>query len=237
MPSAAQGFEHTDVDGVVVFVDMAGFTAFTEVHGDHRAARLAETFVTAATAALGPTDELIKTLGDAVMVTSEAPTTAHAFLRRLLDQTRRLDGFPLLRASIAAGLVVVRRGDVFGSTVNIAARLAAIAKPGQVVVNEAAASALRGADGVTATALGPLRLRNISAPVEAFALDIGTRHQEHVDPVCRMHVATSTTELTITQLGTSYRFCSTACMNQFAARVLGAATAIPVVEAGWPSAS
>lgn len=40
--------------------------------------------------------------------------------------------------------MVVRRGDVFGSTVNIAARLAAIAKPGQVVVNEAAASALRG---------------------------------------------------------------------------------------------
>lgn len=44
MPGAADEFEHADVETVVVFVDMAGFTAFTEAHGDHRAAQLAETF-------------------------------------------------------------------------------------------------------------------------------------------------------------------------------------------------
>lgn len=218
MHSAAHGFEHTDVDTVVVFVDMAGFTAFTEVHGDHRAAELADTFATLAAGALGPGDAMIKTLGDAVLITSENPTAAVAFLRRLHDETRRVRGFPLLRAGITAGSVVQRRGDVFGSTVNTAARLAAVAEAGQIVANGDAASALGGSDRVAAVSLGPLQLRNVGSPVEAFALDLGNRHQDHVCPVCRMHVATDTDQLTITHQGRSYRFCSTDCLSLFTRR-------------------
>lgn len=234
MSSAVHGFEHTDVDAAVVFVDMAGFTAFTEAHGDHRAAQLAESFATTATSVLGSADEIIKTLGDAALVLCENPTTALVFLRRLTEETGRLPGFPMLRAGVAAGPVVVRRGDVFGSTVNTAARLAAIAQPGQVILSTDAASAVPAAALAVMTALGPLTLRNVGSPVEAFALDFGTRHQQHVDPVCRMHVATDAPELTITRLGTSYRLCSTACMYQFAPRLLGGATSSPDVEAVRP---
>ena len=53
MFGAAMDFEHDDVDATVIFVDMAGFTSFTEAQGDHRAAQLAETFATLATRALG----------------------------------------------------------------------------------------------------------------------------------------------------------------------------------------
>lgn len=219
MPSFADGFEHADQQTVVVFVDLAGFTAFTEAHGDHRAAELAETFATAAEMVLGPGDEMIKTIGDAVMITSADAIAALAFLRRLHEKTRSIHGFPLLRAGISAGSVIKRRGDVFGSTVNTAARLAALAQAGQIVANDEAASALRlaGLDG--ATSLGPLRLRNLDSPIEAFAIDVGTRHQQHVDPICRMHVATDTAQLTHTHHGITYRFCSTACLDQFARRV------------------
>ncbi|MEC9324280.1 MULTISPECIES: adenylate/guanylate cyclase domain-containing protein [Mycolicibacterium] len=219
--NSAGGFEHADVDTVVVFVDIAGFTAFTEAHGDHRAAELADRFATIAASNLGPGDDMIKTLGDAVMITSSDPTAALAFLRRLHHETRRIDGFPLLRAGICAGAVVKHRGDVFGATVNTAARLAAVARPGQIVGDASSASALRGTDLVAMTSLGPLRLRNVGALVEAFALDVGTRHQEHVDPICRMHVTTDVHPLTITHEEGTYRFyfCSTACLRQFADRV------------------
>lgn len=219
--SAADEFEHVDVDAVVVFVDIAGFTAFTETHGDHRAAELAERFVSIAAMVLGPGDEMVKTIGDAVMITSSDPTAALAFFRRLHDETRRIDGFPMLRAGICAGPVVKRRGDVFGSTVNTAARLAAVAQPGQIVGNATAAAAVRGADLPAMTSLGPLRLRNVGALVEALAFDVGTRHQEHVDPICRMHVATDAQPLTIAHEEDTYRFyfCSTDCLRQFARRV------------------
>lgn len=222
LSSAADEFEHADVDTVVIFVDIAGFTAFTETHGDHRAAELADRFATTAARVLGPGDDMIKTLGDAVMITSSDPTAALAFLRRLHNETSRIDGFPLLRAGLCAGPVVKRRGDVFGSTVNSAARLAAVAKPGQIVGNAAAAAAPGGTDLLAMTSLGPLRLRNVGALVEAFALDVGTRHQEHVDPICRMHVScTNAQPLTIAHEEDTYRFyfCSTACLRQFARRV------------------
>lgn len=219
---AAGEFEHADVDTVVIFVDIAGFTAFTEVHGDHRAAELADRFAAIAAGALGPGDDMIKTLGDAVMITSSDPAAALAFLRRLHDETSRIDGFPLLRAGLCAGPVVKRFGDVFGSTVNTAARLAAVARPGQIVCNAAAVAAVRGADLLAMAPLGPLRLRNVGALVEAFALDVGTRHQEHVDPICRMHVScTDAQPLTVAYKGDTYQFyfCSTACLRQFARRI------------------
>lgn len=218
MSCAANGFAHDDVDTVVVFVDMAGFTAFTEAHGDHRAAELAVTFAALAVGVLGPGDEMIKTIGDAVMITGENPTAAIAFLRRLHEATRRIDGYPLLRAGVSAGSVVKRRGDVVGSTVNTAARLVAVAEAGQIVANGDAVSALRGTDLLSVIPLGPLRLRNVGSPVEAFALDVGTRHQDHVDPICRMRVKAGTDQLTITREAKSYRFCSTECRDEFARR-------------------
>lgn len=219
--SAADEFEHADVDTVVIFVDIAGFTAFTEAHGDHRAAELADRFATIAARVLGPGDEMIKTLGDAVMITSSDPAAALAFLRRLHDETRRIDGFPLLRAGICAGAVVKRRGDVFGSTVNTAARLAAVAPARPNRRQRRRRFRASGTDLLATTSLGSLRLRNVGALVEAFALDVGTRHQEHVDPICRMHVSTDAQSLTITHEEDTYRFyfCSTACLRQFADRV------------------
>ena len=77
----------------MVDVDIAGLTAFTEAHGDHRAAELAETFASLADTALRTGDAMIKTVGDAVTITSDNPTAALASLRRLHDGTRRIEGF------------------------------------------------------------------------------------------------------------------------------------------------
>lgn len=234
MLAAATEFEHADVDAAVVFVDLAGFTAYTETHGDHRAAQLSETFALVSARVLGSADEMIKTIGDAVLVMCQNATSAVGFLRRLTTETGRIPGFPMLRAGVAAGPVVKRRGDVFGSTVNTAARLVAIAQAGQIVVNDAAASTLQAADLAALTALGPLELRNVGTPVEAFTLDVATRHRHHVDPICRMHVPANFSGPTITRLGTTYRFCSTDCLRQFSDN-LGSSTSPRREESMGPS--
>lgn len=124
--------------------------------------------------------------------------------------------------------MVRRRGDIFGSTVNIAARLAAIAQAGQVVTDATAASALGGSHLVTATSVGPLRPRKLGALVESVALEVGSRDHEHVDPICRMHVATESPRLTVKYQGMSYHFyfCSMVCLRQFIFRVDGGTTAV-----------
>ena len=55
--------------------------------------------------------------------------------RRGADESRHIDGLPLLRAGVCAGAVVKRRGGVLGSTVNTPARLSAVARHGQIAGN------------------------------------------------------------------------------------------------------
>jgi adenylate cyclase len=63
--------------------------------------------------------------------------------------------------------VVVQGGDYFGRTVNLASRVAARARAGQVLVTEPVATAVAG-DGVRFTELGDLELKGFSAPVRVL---------------------------------------------------------------------
>jgi class 3 adenylate cyclase/YHS domain-containing protein len=212
--SAETTLDHVDTNAAIVFVDMSGYTALTEIHGDHVAAQFAEDFAGMAGEALGPGDELIKTMGDAVMVASADAPAALAFLRRLVAAARRAEGFPMLRAGVSAGTVVRRRGDVFGTIVNAAARLAALAAPGQIVIGRDVASAA--ADlGLPVEALGLVSIRNMANRMELFAVDTGGEHQLHVDPVCRLHVTAASAAITRSRDGRTYRFCSAACADRF----------------------
>jgi class 3 adenylate cyclase len=58
------------LDCTIAFVDLAGFTALTEAHGDKQAADLAERFLELARNALGRSHRLVKVIGDAVMFAS-----------------------------------------------------------------------------------------------------------------------------------------------------------------------
>lgn len=117
----------------IAFVDLAGFTALTEVHGDEVAADVAERLTAQAVAALGPADRLVKTIGDAVMIESADPPSGIEVVRAILDRCHAATGCPLARAGLHHGPVVRRGDDLFGNTVNLAARVAGQATGGQVL--------------------------------------------------------------------------------------------------------
>lgn len=215
-PHASHGHTTTASQAAVVFVDLSGFTALTEAHGDQRAAELAEAFADLARATLGDGDRLIKTLGDAILVTSPAARTAIALLGRIIEGARRTGRFPVLCAGITYGPIVTLSDDIYGGTVNIAARLAASAGPAQVLATEPVAEAAVDA-GLAVTGLGLTRLRNISQPLDVFAIDLGADCPcPDVDPVCRMRLHERTTTTTLTHHGSTYRFCSDTCARRFA---------------------
>jgi adenylate cyclase len=128
---------------LVLFVDLTGFTAYTERHGERAAAELASTFAMKAMqvgrrAGLRP----VKTVGDAVIfVASEAERAAVGALALLeaFDGTRS----PLsVHIGLAAGEVIERDDDVFGFPVNLAAHLSSLARPGQILIDKAVAEEL-----------------------------------------------------------------------------------------------
>jgi adenylate cyclase len=120
----------------MLFLDLVGYTRLTEEQGDAAAAALAETLallVNRSARAHGGVP--IKWLGDGVMVHFREPAGA---VRSALDLVGQLPkaGLPPAHVGVAAGPVVIQGGDYFGRTVNLAARIAARAGAGQVLVSQ-----------------------------------------------------------------------------------------------------
>jgi adenylate cyclase len=79
--------------------------------------------------------QLVKFVGDEVMFTVPAPAAALAIGRDLLAWVGENPKLDTARVGIGVGEVVQRDGDVFGPTVNRAARLVALAGPGSLLVD------------------------------------------------------------------------------------------------------
>ncbi len=200
----------------VAFVDLAGFTALTDTHGDHHAADLAGRFADLARGSLRQGEDVIKTIGDAVMLSAPTPTEGVALVGRICARTDAEAAFPVVRAGLRHGPVVERDGDLFGATVNLASRVAAQAAGGQVLATAAVADAAATA-GFDARPLGAVALRNLPDPVELYELaPCPQPHDRAVDPVCRMAVDRATAAGRLTHLGHDHWFCSLACVAAFA---------------------
>lgn len=200
------------------FVDLAGFTALTEAHGDLEAADLVDRFAELTVAAIEGDGRMVKTIGDAVMLVFGEPAAAVAGLGRLFASVVAQVGFPILRAGIHQGPAVERAGDFIGAAVNLTARIAEQAHGGQTLGSEPIATAARAA-GVDVVDLGSFELRNVGEPVELFDVRLGPSvGGGTIDPVCRMWVEREHAAGRLRYAADDYWFCSLACAEKFAAR-------------------
>lgn len=204
------------IEATFCFVDLAGFTALTEAHGDEDAADVATGFADLARSALGAGDRLVKTMGDAVLVTSPEPQSGVALVERLLVSAGEVPGFPALRAGLHHGEAVERDRDVFGAAVNLAARVAGEAHSGEVLGTAAIARAARAA-GIPVAALGDVLLKNVrgAIPLYSLALVVGAT-ETPLDPVCHMPVDRRAAAGRLRYRGVEYWFCSLTCAAAFA---------------------
>jgi class 3 adenylate cyclase len=146
------------------FLDLVGYTRLTEEQGDQVAAELAErlgVLVDRSSREHGGVP--VKWLGDGVMVHFRDPAGAVLAALGMVEELPAA-GLPPVHVGVAAGPVVVQGGDYFGRTVNLAARIAAYASAGRVLVSE---PVVQGAPprGVTFVELGLVQLAGIARPV------------------------------------------------------------------------
>src|SRR5215217_8399776 len=173
------------------FADIAGFTALTEAHGDEAAFALVAAFTKAVRAELDSMDgEHVKTIGDALMLRIPEPGNAIVLGLRIANDLMLDHGAPAVRVGLHHGPAVENEGDYFGATVNLAARVSALASGGEVLVTGSTAALIPELDGVFYESRGRQALKNVAEPVEIFAaLRMGgTEGPLPVDPVCRMVV-------------------------------------------------
>jgi TolB-like protein/class 3 adenylate cyclase/Tfp pilus assembly protein PilF len=113
-------------------------------------------------------DSVLAEFGSAV----EAVSCAVA-LQQELSARSQSEGLQV-RIGIHLGDVVDKGGDVFGTAVNVAARLEAIAQPGGIVVSGAVRDAIVGKLAASFADLGSHALKNIDEPLRAYAVSART---------------------------------------------------------------
>ena len=153
----------------VCFLDITGYTRLTEERGDEAAADLASRLATLVRGSSREHDgQPVKWLGDGVMFYFPNPGDG---VSAALDMVEGLPaaGLPPAHVGIHAGPVVFQDGDYFGRTVNIAARIAEYARPGEVLVSQEVVDATD-LDGVDVSAIGPIELKGVSDPLSLHSV-------------------------------------------------------------------
>jgi adenylate cyclase len=148
----------------ICFLDITGFTRLTQERGDDAAADLAATvgrLVQRNSVQHG--GKPIKWLGDGVMFYFPDPGLG---VRAALEMVEGLgvSGLPPAHVGLHAGPVLFQEGDYFGQTVNLSARIADYARPGEVLVSQAVADACQ-EEGIAFGNIGPVELKGVSGTV------------------------------------------------------------------------
>src|SRR4029077_3900023 len=115
------------------FIDLTGFTRYTEEEGDMEALDVVENFVETVESTLPREATIVKTIGDEVMVVSP---DAASLTEWAVEFLRRFPQRPQPRVGIHCGEAVYRDGDYFGGQVNLAHRVVNRALAGEVLVTD-----------------------------------------------------------------------------------------------------
>jgi adenylate cyclase len=151
----------------IAFLDLTGYTALTEERGDEASAELADRLAALVSQAAQPHGgHPVKWLGDGVMFYFPEPAAAVVTGLDLVERTPTAVDVRA-RVGVNAGRVIFREGDYFGRTVNVAARIADYARPGEVLVSEDVKERWSG-EGVRFEPIGPVVLKGLKEEVTLY---------------------------------------------------------------------
>ena len=167
---------HDPAIRTVLFTDIVESTSLTQKLGDEVAMELLhihDAVVREALKALNGRE--VKHTGDGIMASfisaAAAVRCAAQIQRELAQRAREQNNHPIkVRIGGAAGEPVERNSDIFGSTVQLAARLCSHAQPEQIVVSSVVADLCIG-KGLTFHPLGEVSLKGFDQPVHAHAVE------------------------------------------------------------------
>ncbi len=148
MADAEPEVDHQGGVRSVGFADLVSFTRLVRRLSERELAALVQRFEALASdivAAHG--GRVIKTVGDEVLFAAGSPAAAAAIALDIAAAMAEDDLLPDVRSGLGTGPVVMRLGDVFGTTVNRASRLTGMAHPGEVLVDDTTAAALAEVSG------------------------------------------------------------------------------------------
>lgn len=162
----------------VVFADLSGYVQFTARHGDVAAAQLLElNRLTVAPIIAAHDGRTVKNIGDGLLLSFPDPTQA---ILAALAIVRAASDLLAVRASVHWGEALAVGTDLIGSVVNTAARVVDVARPGQVLVTDAAREAADRSQPIYFARRRRLELKGIATSIAVSAASSSRRSTGHV---------------------------------------------------------
>jgi adenylate cyclase len=167
---AAAGLHHQAArPPAICFLDITGYTRLTQERGDRAAADLAGSLnrlVTRTSQHFG--GRPVKWLGDGVMCHFPDPGAGVLAALDMVDGAGGA-GLPPAHVGLHAGPLIIQEGDYYGQTVNMAARIADYARPGEVLVSREVVEASEATPKLAFTDIGSVELKGVSGVVGLLA--------------------------------------------------------------------
>ncbi|GMA20357.1 adenylate/guanylate cyclase domain-containing protein [Arsenicicoccus piscis] len=146
----------------VGFADLVAFTSLVRRLSERELARVVQQFEAVCSDVItAHGGRVIKTVGDEVLFVAKVPADGARIALDLVAAIHADDMLPPVRLGLAYGPVVSRLGDVFGTTVNKAARLTAVAPRGRILVDDVLAQELVDAPGLVTVKQRSRTLRGV----------------------------------------------------------------------------
>lgn len=208
-----------NVEATFCFVDIAGYTALTDTHGELAAADLADEFKELLQGTVEPAGRIHELIGDCAFLVFPEPLVAITALTALYNFITDRPHFPIVRSGLHHGSALYRGDRYFGSTVNLAARVAAQAIGGQILCTRHVAETLSraGNSDIELDHKGLVTLRNLPEPIDLYEVVLVSLSREFaIDPVCKMQVDKRHAAGDLHFNNKTFWFCSLSCVEQFA---------------------
>jgi adenylate cyclase len=152
----------------IAFADLAGYTRFTEEEGEEEALSFVERFIDTVAETLPDDARVVKTIGDEVMIVGQdvqAMTDWAVGFQRLFRER------PPPRIGVHQGPTIYRDGDYFGRDVNLASRVVARARGGEVLVTDRVMEAVAKPQHLAFEDVGVVKLKGFSEPLRLYRAD------------------------------------------------------------------
>jgi adenylate cyclase len=200
----------------ILVADLSGYTAMTEAHGARSAAHLVKRFVELVNQSLSGNSRLVERIGDEVVIVSDKVDDLVKTALQLQALSQLESDFLAVHAGIHYGDILEEDNQFYGSTINLASRIASHSAGGQVLCSATALANLHDTSEADFKSLGFVRFKNVKEPVEVFEAGYLKDNAEKVfDPVCHMAVAPDRAVGSVHHDGNTFYFCSLTCLNSF----------------------
>lgn len=198
----------------ILMADLSGYTALTETHGAVSAADLIDKYLEIVESCLVGDCELKERTGDEVMIISASADNLLSSAAMIMTKTSQQENFLQVHGGLHYGVVLKRKNSLFGSAINLTARIAAQAAPGTFWCSTDFIHALSDRIKFTFTPKGKQSFKNIKEEQEVAEILIAGANEYVIDPICRMLIVDKSAALQHREKRELF-FCSQQCLDRF----------------------